>query len=66
MLILIFKKNSEIRKSRVAVGITFEFIDRRQADNTLYTDPERRSSKDTGIESLFFGNAASKITGYAG
>jgi hypothetical protein len=36
----------ERRKSRVPVGITFEFIDRRQADNTRHTVPERRSGLD--------------------
>ena len=36
----------ERRKSRVPVGITFEFIDRRQADSTRHTGPERRSGAD--------------------
>jgi hypothetical protein len=36
----------ERRKSRVPVGITFEFIDRRQADRVRYTGPERRSGAD--------------------
>jgi len=36
----------ERRKSRVPVGITFEFIDRRQAHSTRYTGPERRSGTD--------------------
>jgi hypothetical protein len=40
------RSGKERRKSRVPVGITFEFIDRRQADGILYSDPERRSSTD--------------------
>ena len=40
------RSGKERRKSRVPVGITFEFIDRRQADSILYSDPERRSSTD--------------------
>ena len=40
------RNGKERRKSRVPVGITFEFIDRRQADSIPYTDPERRSSTD--------------------
>ena len=36
----------ERRKSRVKVGIAFEYVDRRQADSTLYTDSERRSGMD--------------------
>jgi hypothetical protein len=36
----------ERRKSRVPVGITFEFIDRRQADSTRHTGLERRSGPD--------------------
>jgi hypothetical protein len=36
----------ERRKSRIPVGITFEFIDRRQADSTRHTRPERRSGLD--------------------
>ncbi|MBW2574263.1 MAG: hypothetical protein JRC56_06185 [Deltaproteobacteria bacterium] len=34
------------RKGRVPVGITFELIDRRQADSANYTRPERRSVMD--------------------
>ena len=40
------RSGEERRKSRVPVGITFEFIDRRKADNTRYTEPERRSGAD--------------------
>jgi hypothetical protein len=36
----------ERRKSRVPVGIIFEFIDRRQADSTRHTGPERRNGLD--------------------
>jgi len=40
------RSGKERRKSRVPVGITFEFIDRRKTHSTLYTGPERRSSTD--------------------
>jgi len=40
------RSGKERRKSRIPVGITFEFIDRRQADSTQYTGPERRSGTD--------------------
>lgn len=36
----------ERRKSRVRVGITFEYIDRRQADSASYIDSEKRSGMD--------------------
>lgn len=36
----------ERRKSRVKVGITFEYVGRRQADSTSYIDPEKRSGMD--------------------
>jgi uncharacterized protein YjiS (DUF1127 family) len=36
----------ERRNSRVPVGITFEFIDRRKADSTRHAGPERRSGPD--------------------
>jgi hypothetical protein len=36
----------ERRKSRVLVGITFEFIDRRQNNDPNYSGPERRSGMD--------------------
>lgn len=36
----------ERRKSRVPVGITFKFIDRRQAQSANYTGPERRIGTD--------------------
>jgi hypothetical protein len=40
------RSGKERRKSRVPVGITFEFIDRRHADSTQYTGPERRNGAD--------------------
>lgn len=40
------RSGKERRKSRVPVGITFEFIDRRQAGSTRYTGVERRSGAD--------------------
>jgi hypothetical protein len=40
------RSGKERRKSRVPVGITFEFIDRRQTDETLYNGPERRSGME--------------------
>jgi hypothetical protein len=36
----------ERRNSRVKVGITFEYVDRRRADSTLYIDLEKRSGLD--------------------
>ena len=40
------RSGKERRKSRIPFGITFEFIDRRQADSTPYTGPEGRSGID--------------------
>ena len=40
------RSGRERRKSRLAVGITFKYIDRRQADSTQYKGPERRSGMD--------------------
>jgi len=40
------RSGKERRKSRVPVGITFEFVDRRQADSTRHTGPERRNGSD--------------------
>ena len=40
------RSGNERRKSRVPVGITFKFIDRRQAQSAHYTGPERRSGAD--------------------
>ena len=52
----------ERRKSRVQVGIIFEQYDRRQVDNTPYTDSERRS----GIErrGLFWDRRKPKVACY--
>jgi len=36
----------ERRKSRVPVGITYEFVDRRQKNDPYYSGPERRSGHD--------------------
>ena len=40
------RSGEERRKSRVKIGIIFEYIDRRQGDSTLYRDPERRIGMD--------------------
>jgi len=40
------RSGKERRKSRVNVGIIFEYIDRRQADGAFYIDPEKRSGMD--------------------
>jgi hypothetical protein len=40
------RSGQERRKSRVSVGITFEYIDRRQTDSIQYTVPERRSGME--------------------
>jgi len=40
------RNSKERRKSRVQVGITFDFIDRRKTDNPLYVGPERRSGME--------------------
>ena len=40
------RSGEERRKSRVPVGITFKFIDRRQAGESLYNGPERRSGME--------------------
>lgn len=40
------RSGKERRKSRVTVGIAFEFIDRRQAAETLYNGPEQRSGME--------------------
>jgi len=38
--------DKERRKSRVPVGITFDFVDRRQSSDPNYSGPERRSGMD--------------------
>ena len=40
------RNGKERRKSRVPVGITFEYFDRRQADSIQYTGSERRIVMD--------------------
>ena len=40
------RSDIERRKSRVKVGIAFEYVDRRQADSTSYIDLEKRSGMD--------------------
>ena len=57
------RSGKERRKSRVPVGITFKFIDRRQADCILYTGPERRSSTDR--RGLYWDRRKQKIPCYA-
>jgi hypothetical protein len=41
-----YRSGKERRKSRVPVGITFEFVDRRQRNDPYYSGPERRSGMD--------------------
>jgi len=43
------RSGKERRKSRLPVGITFEYIDRRQAGDSLYAGPERRSMERRGL-----------------
>jgi hypothetical protein len=40
------RSGKETRKSKVPVSITFGFIDRRQADETLYNSPEQQSGME--------------------
>ncbi len=40
------RNGNERRRSRVLVGITFEFIDRRQTDSSMNIGPERRSGME--------------------
>ncbi len=40
------RSGKERRKSRVPVGITFEFVDRRQKNDPYYSGFERRSGLD--------------------
>ncbi len=56
------RSGKERRKSRVPVGITFEFIDRRQTHSTLYKGPERRSSTDR--RGLYWDRRKQKISCY--
>jgi len=52
----------ERRRSRVPVGITFEFIDRRQGDSLLYNGPERRSGMER--RGLFWDRRRPKVPCY--
>ena len=40
------RSGQERRKSRVQVGLIFEYIDRRQSYSIRYTEFDRRSGKD--------------------
>jgi len=40
------RSDKERRKSRVTVGITFEFVDRRQSNDPNYSGPEKRIGMD--------------------
>jgi hypothetical protein len=40
------RSGKERRKSRVQIGLIFEYIDRRQSNSTRYTEPDRRSGND--------------------
>ena len=56
------RNGKERRNSRVPVGITFEFIDRRQAGDSLYTGLERRSSMER--RGLFWDRRKPKVPCY--
>jgi hypothetical protein len=56
------RKDNERRNSRVPVGITFEYIDRRQAGGSLYTGTERRSSMER--RGLFWDRRKPKVPCY--
>ena len=56
------RNGKERRNSRVPVGITFEYIDRRQAGDSLYTGPERRSSMER--RGLFWDRRKPKVPCY--
>ena len=56
------RNSKERRNSRVPVGITFEYIDRRQAGESLYTGPERRSSMER--RGLFWDRRKPKVPCY--
>ena len=56
------RNDKERRKSRVLVGITFEHIDRRQAGDSLYAGPERRSSMER--RGLFWDRRKPKVPCY--
>jgi hypothetical protein len=56
------RNGNERRRSRMPVGITFKFIDRRQADRLLYDGPERRSGMDR--RGLFWDRRKPKVPCY--
>ena len=56
------RNGKERRKSRVPVGITFEYIDRRRADESLYIGPERRSGMER--RGLFWDRRKPKVPCY--
>jgi hypothetical protein len=56
------RNGKERRNSRVPVGITFEYIDRRQAGGYQYTGPERRS--DMERRGLFWDRRKPKVPCY--
>ena len=56
------RNGKERRKSRVPVGITFEYIDRRRADESLYKGPERRSGMER--RGLFWDRRKPKVPCY--
>ena len=56
------RNGKERRNSRVPVGITFEYIDRRQAGDSLYTGPERRSRMER--RGLFWDRRKPKVPCY--
>lgn len=53
----------ERRKSRVTVGITYEFVDRRQKNDPYYSGPERRSGHDR--RGVIWDRRTPKVTCYS-
>ncbi len=56
------RSGQERRTSRVPVGITFKYIDRRQTDSIQYTSPERRSGMER--RGLFWDRRKPKVPCY--
>jgi hypothetical protein len=56
------RNGKERRKSRVPMGITFEFIDRRRTGEALYNGPERRSGMER--RGLFWDRRKPKVPCY--
>ena len=56
------RSGKERRNSRVPVGITFEYIDRRRAGGSLYAGPERRSGMER--RGLFWDRRKPKVPCY--